>query len=101
MRTHNIPFQYKKENHTILSQICSQWIFSKGLKNEFETIVVNDPSVFVPLKFYCTLYLSGVQVIQFYDMLFENKYILYKLLSAGASCDINQHPHYEGIQGKT
>ena len=27
--------------------------FSKGLKNEFETEVVNEPSVFEPLKFYC------------------------------------------------
>ena len=29
--------------------------FFKGLKNEFETAVVNEPSVFEPLKFYCTL----------------------------------------------
>ena len=28
--------------------------FSKGLKNEFEIAVVNEPSVFEPLKFYCT-----------------------------------------------
>ena len=27
---------------------------SKGLKNEFETSVVNEPSVFKPLKFYCS-----------------------------------------------
>ena len=27
--------------------------FSKALKNEFETSVVNEPSVFEPLKFYC------------------------------------------------
>ena len=27
--------------------------FSKGLKNEFERAVVNEPSVFEPLKFYC------------------------------------------------
>ena len=26
---------------------------SNGLKNEFETAVVNEPSVFAPLKFYC------------------------------------------------
>ena len=26
--------------------------FSKGLKNEFETARVNEPSVFEPLKFY-------------------------------------------------
>ena len=28
-------------------------VFSKGLKNEFEIAVVNKPSVFEPLKFYC------------------------------------------------
>ena len=27
--------------------------FRKGLKNEFETAMVNEPSVFEPLKFYC------------------------------------------------
>ena len=27
--------------------------FFKGLKNKFETAVVNEPSVFEPLKFYC------------------------------------------------
>ena len=27
--------------------------FSKELKNEFETAVVNEPSMFEPLKFYC------------------------------------------------
>ena len=31
--------------------------FSKGLKNEFEKAVVNDPSVFDPLKFYCLIIL--------------------------------------------
>ena len=56
MRRHNIPFQYKKqENHPKLSQIFSYGIFSKGLKNEFETGVVNEPSVFEPLKFYCSI----------------------------------------------
>ena len=51
MSTHNIPFS--KENHPILSQICSYGILSMGLKNEFEAAVVNEPSVFEPLKFYC------------------------------------------------
>ena len=27
--------------------------FPKGLKNELETVMVNKPSVFEPLKFYC------------------------------------------------
>ena len=45
--------QYKKENLPKLSQICNYGICSKGLKYEFETAVVNEPSVFEPLKFYC------------------------------------------------
>ena len=28
--------------------------YSKGLKNEFETAVVNEPSAFEPLRFYCS-----------------------------------------------
>ena len=47
-------FQYKKENIPTLSQICNYGIYSKGLKNELETAMVNEPSVFEPLKFYCT-----------------------------------------------
>ena len=53
MSTHNIPFQYTEENQLKLSQICGYWIFSKGHKDEFETAMVNEPSVFEPLKFYC------------------------------------------------
>ena len=51
-------FQYKKENIPKLSQICNYGIFSKGLKNEFETAVVNEPSVFEPLKFYCSWFVG-------------------------------------------
>ena len=29
------------------------WNFPQGLKNELETVVVNEPSVFEPLKVYC------------------------------------------------
>ena len=46
-------FNIKKENHPKLSEISSCGIFSKGLKNEFETAVINEPSVLEPLKFYC------------------------------------------------
>ena len=45
-------FNRNKKN-TINTEICSYGHFSKGLKNEFETAVVNDPSVFEPAKFYC------------------------------------------------
>ena len=46
--------QYEKENQPKLTQICSYEIFSMGPKNEFETAVVNEPSLFEPLKIYYT-----------------------------------------------
>ena len=55
MCSQNTKSQYKKENHPKLSQICNYGICSKGLKNEFETAVVNETSVFEPLKFYCNV----------------------------------------------
>ena len=56
--TKSTIFDIKKENRPKLSHICSFRIFSKGLKNEFETAefetaVVNEPSVFETFKFYC------------------------------------------------
>ena len=47
--------QNKKESHPKLFKICIYGICSKGLKKEFETAVVNESSVFEPLKFYCML----------------------------------------------
>ena len=49
--TQYIIFNIKKENHAKLSQIGSYGFFSKVLKNELETAVINEPSVFEPLKF--------------------------------------------------
>ena len=46
-------FNMNKEKHPKITQICSYGSFSRGLKNEFETAMVNEPSVFEPLKFYC------------------------------------------------
>ena len=37
--------------NTIMS--AAMGLFCKGLKNEFEIAVVNEPSVVEPLKFYC------------------------------------------------
>ena len=54
--TQNTISQYKKEINPELSQICNYRICSKGPKNEFEPAVVNEPSVFEPLKFYCICY---------------------------------------------
>ena len=39
-------------NHT---RSAAMGFFSRGLKNEFETAVVNEPSVFEPLKLYCMM----------------------------------------------
>ena len=45
--------------HTYYDSVCSyHGIFSLGLKNEFEIVVVTEPSVFEPLKFYCISELS-------------------------------------------
>ena len=46
-------FNIKKENHPKLPSIYSYGSFSKGLKNKFKIAVVNEPSVFEPLKVYC------------------------------------------------
>ena len=43
-----ITLNYPKYNN-----VCSYGIFSWGLKDEFETAMVNEPSVFEPLKVYC------------------------------------------------
>ena len=60
-RVHTIyHFQYKIEHHPKLIQICSYKIFSKGLKKEFDTAMVNEPSVFEPSKFYCIKELMAV-----------------------------------------
>ena len=53
-------FQYKKENHPELFQICSFVGFFKRLKNELETAMVNEQSVLEPLKFYCTSLFIGL-----------------------------------------
>ena len=59
--------QYEKENHPTLSQICSYGIFSKGPKNEFETAVVNELSMFEPLKVYCICVLQYLLAVWYND----------------------------------
>ena len=54
MSTHNIyHFQYKK--NTLDYRKSAAVGFFKGLQNEFETAVVDESSVFEPLKFYCII----------------------------------------------
>ena len=46
-------FNMNKKNTPNYPKSAAMGFFSKGLKNEFETSVVNEPSVFEPLEFYC------------------------------------------------
>ena len=48
--TQYTSFNIKKENNYLKS--AAMFFFPKELKNEFETAVVNEPSVFGPLKLY-------------------------------------------------
>ena len=47
-------FNMNKKNTMNYPKSAAIAFFSKGLKKEFETAVVNEPSVFEPLKFYCS-----------------------------------------------
>ena len=53
MSTHNLHtvFNIKKKSTLNYPKAAVKGFFSSGLKNEFETVVVNEPSVFEPLKF--------------------------------------------------
>ena len=58
MNTHNIPFSIEKKKITLnYPKLAVMRFFLKGLKDEFETAVVNEPSVFEPLKFYCMCFI--------------------------------------------
>ena len=46
-------FNMKKKNTLNHPKSAAMGFFSMWLKNEFETAVVNEPSVLEPLKFYC------------------------------------------------
>ena len=56
MSSHNIPFFNIKKKITLnYTKSAAMGFCSKGLKKEFETAVVNEPSVFESLKFYCSV----------------------------------------------
>ena len=64
MSTHNIPFSRLKKKIILNYPISAAMGFcSKGLKKQFETAVVNEPSVFEPLKFYC-MYPNDLPIIK-------------------------------------
>ena len=52
--TQHTIFNIKKKIILIYPKYAAMVFCSKRLKNEFETAMVNEPSVFEPLKFYCT-----------------------------------------------
>ena len=54
MSTQYTMFNIIKNNNLNYSKPAAMGFFSKGLKNEFEKAMVNEPSVLEPLKFYCT-----------------------------------------------
>ena len=40
---------------------------AKGLKSEFETSMVNEPSMLEPLKFYCRCFIKPIKVVVIID----------------------------------
>ena len=48
-------FNTNKKNALNYPKSVAMGCFFKGLKNELETAVVKEPSMFEPLKFYCIL----------------------------------------------
>ena len=53
-------FSMKKENTLNYPKSAAMGFLSRGLKKEFETAVVNEPSVFEPLKFFCLIFSNMV-----------------------------------------
>ena len=58
--TQYTSFIIKKKITLDYPKSAAMGFFSSGLKNEFETAVVNEPSVFEPLKFYCIYYIINI-----------------------------------------
>ena len=56
--THFTIFSMNKKNTLNYPKSAAMGFFSKGLKNEFETAVVNEP-----LKFYCIRYMSKILLV--------------------------------------
>ena len=59
----NIKKQKLSLNYHEYKIVFSYGTFSYGLKNEFEIAMVNEPSVFEPLKVYCSFVLR-LQVLR-------------------------------------
>ena len=66
--------------------------FSKVLKNEFETVVVNEPSVFEPLKVYCIVENAiKLHVVYAFVPCCTLRYIVVSYAVCGSSCDRPRH----------
>ena len=63
-------FNMNKENTLNYPKSAAMGFFFKGLKNEFETVAVNEPSVFEPLKFYCVFTEEPFSTGKFTDIFF-------------------------------
>ena len=55
MSTHNITFSIYKSKTAIIIPNQQLLDFFQGTQRRVRTAVVNEPSVFEPLKFYCNL----------------------------------------------
>ena len=74
MRSHNVPSSNIKEKITLnYPKFAAMEFFSQVLKNEFETVVVNKPSVFEPLKVYCFLRVCLPMFLQIHNQLKTGK----------------------------
>ena len=73
--------------------------FSWGLKNEFKTAVVNEPSVFEPLKFYCKCQQHPVkQYPSVVGYLFIRSSLTYRLMEMEMLMDDLEAADREGSQ---
>ena len=69
-------FIINTKKHPKLFKICIYEIFTKGLKNQFETAVVNESPVFEPLKFYCITFRTNVSFKQLSPVVFFSFFFL-------------------------
>ena len=63
--TPHIIFNIKKKKSALIILNLPLLDFSKGLKNEFETAVVDKPSVLEPLKFFCNSYIYQANFVSY------------------------------------
>ena len=73
MSTHKLSFSIKKRKWSSVIPDLHLWDFSKGLKQEFKTAMVNEPPVFEPLTFYC-LFRCCYLIFLFYSFFILHHY---------------------------